>query len=126
MHERMLRVYTVALDFSLRHALLLSLTPLLLIAATIFLVGAVKKGSFPAQDTGLIWGRANSSATVPFADMVSRQRRITDMLMADPAVKAVGARLGSSRQGSSASFNIELKKSAMKAVATPPRTWSHV
>ncbi|MCL1530429.1 efflux RND transporter permease subunit [Xanthomonas nasturtii] len=110
MHERMLAVYTVALDFSLRHALLLSLTPLLLIAATIFLGGAVKKGSFPAQDTGLIWGRANSSATVSFADMVSRQRRIADMLMADPAVKTVGARLGSGRQGSSASFNIELKK----------------
>ncbi|NIK39430.1 multidrug efflux pump [Xanthomonas arboricola] len=110
MHERMLAVYTVALDFSLRHALLLSLTPLLLIAATVFLGGAVKKGSFPAQDTGLIWGRANSSATVSFADMVSRQRRITDMLMADPAVKTVGARLGSGRQGSSASFNIELKK----------------
>ncbi|WP_372361534.1 efflux RND transporter permease subunit [Xanthomonas sp. NCPPB 1325] len=110
MHERMLAVYTVALDFSLRHALLLSLTPLLLIAATIFLGGAVKKGSFPPQDTGLIWGRANSSATVSFADMVSRQRRITDMLMADPAVKTVGARLGSGRQGSSASFNIELKK----------------
>ncbi|UXA71392.1 efflux RND transporter permease subunit [Xanthomonas prunicola] len=110
MHERMLRVYTVALDFSLRHALLLSLTPLLLIAATIFLGSAVKKGSFPAQDTGLIWGRANSSATVSFADMVSRQRRITDMLMADPAVKTVGARLGSGRQGSSASFNIQLKK----------------
>ncbi|ATS22714.1 acriflavin resistance protein [Xanthomonas phaseoli pv. phaseoli] len=110
MHERMLRVYTVALDFSLRHALLLSLTPLLLIAATIFLGSAVKKGSFPAQDTGLIWGRANSSAAVSFADMVSRQRRITDMLMADPAVKTVGARLGSGRQGSSASFNIELKK----------------
>ncbi|ATS87653.1 acriflavin resistance protein [Xanthomonas citri pv. fuscans] len=110
MHERMLRVYTVALDFSLRHALLLSLTPLLLIAATLFLGSAVKKGSFPAQDTGLIWGRANSSAAVSFADMVSRQRRITDMLMADPAVKTVGARLGSGRQGSSASFNIELKK----------------
>ncbi|MBB5885885.1 efflux RND transporter permease subunit [Xanthomonas sp. LMG 8992] len=110
MHERMLRVYTVALDFSLRHALLLALTPLLLIAATVFLAGAVKKGSFPAQDTGLIWGRATSSATVSFADMVSRQRRITDMLMSDPAVKIVGARLGSSRQGSSASFNIELKR----------------
>ncbi|MCD0246604.1 efflux RND transporter permease subunit [Xanthomonas melonis] len=109
-HERMLRVYTVALDFSLRHALLLALTPLLLIVATVFLGGAVKKGSFPAQDTGLIWGRANSSATVSFADMVGRQRRITDMLMADPAVKTVGARLGSGRQGASASFNIELKK----------------
>ncbi|MBB4127432.1 multidrug efflux pump [Xanthomonas translucens] len=109
-HAGMLRVYTVALDFSLRHALLLALTPLLLIAATVFLAGAVKKGSFPAQDTGLIWGRASSSATVSFADMVKRQRRITDMLMADPAVKIVGARLGSSRQGSSASFNIELKR----------------
>ncbi|MEQ9728842.1 efflux RND transporter permease subunit, partial [Pseudomonas sp. WHRI 8822A] len=40
MHDRMLAVYTVALDFSLRHALLLSLTPLVLIAATIFLGGA--------------------------------------------------------------------------------------
>jgi len=109
-HAGMLRVYTVALDFSLRHALLLALTPLLLIAATVFLAGAVKKGSFPAQDTGLIWGRASSSATVSFADMVKRQRRITDMLMSDPAVKIVGARLGSSRQGSSASFNIELKR----------------
>ncbi|MFT4249279.1 MAG: efflux RND transporter permease subunit [Pseudomonas sp.] len=109
LHQRMLRVYTVALDFSLRHALLLSLTPLLLIGATVLLAGAVKKGSFPPQDTGLIWGRASSSATVSFADMSARQRRITDMLMADPAVKLVGVRLGSSRQGSSASFNIELK-----------------
>ncbi|KAG0732312.1 hypothetical protein G6F23_014443 [Rhizopus arrhizus] len=41
--------------------------------------------------------------------MVARQRRITDMLMADPAVKTVGVRLGSGRQGSSAQFNIELK-----------------
>ncbi|GHH55908.1 MULTISPECIES: efflux RND transporter permease subunit [Gammaproteobacteria] len=112
MHQRMLRVYTVALDFSLRHALLLSLTPLALIGATVFLFGAVKKGNFPPQDTGLVWGRASSSATVSFADMVERQRRITDMLMADPAVKIVGARLGSSRQGSSASFNIELKTRA--------------
>ncbi len=109
MHDRMLRTYTVCLDFSLRHALLLSLTPILLIVATVMLAGAVKKGSFPPQDTGLIWGRANSSATVSFEDMVNRQRRITDMLMADPAVKTVGVRLGSGRQGSSAQFNIELK-----------------
>jgi multidrug efflux pump len=108
-HDRMLRTYTVCLDFSLRHALLLSLTPILLIVATVMLGGAVKKGSFPAQDTGLIWGRANSSATVSFEDMVNRQRRITDMLMADPAVKTVGVRLGSGRQGSSAQFNIQLK-----------------
>ena len=112
MHEGMLRIYTVFLDFSLRHALLLSLTPLFLIGATVFLFGAVPKGSFPPQDTGLIWGRASSSATVSFADMAERQRRITDMLLADPAVKIVGVRLGSGRQGSSAQFNVELKSHA--------------
>ncbi|WP_045728490.1 efflux RND transporter permease subunit [Xanthomonas sp. GPE 39] len=110
MHTGMLRAYTVLLDFSLRHALLLALTPLLLIVATVLLLGTVKKGAFPEQDTGLIWGRATSSSTVSFADMLNRQRRITDMLMSDPSVKTVGVRLGSSRQGSSASFNIELKQ----------------
>src|SRR5690606_10966109 len=107
-HAGMLRFYTVALDFALRHALLLALTPLLLIAATFFLAGKVGKGSFPEQDTGLIWGRASSAATVSFHEMSERQRRLGDMLLADPAVKIVGARLGSSRQGSSAQFNIEL------------------
>ncbi|MCD9085613.1 efflux RND transporter permease subunit [Stenotrophomonas sp. SY1] len=109
LHTGMLRIYTVALDFSLRHCLLLSLTPLLLIGATFFLAGAVSKGSFPEQDTGLVWGRASSSATVSFQEMSERQRRLSDMFLADPAVKMVGARLGSSRQGSSAQFNIELK-----------------
>ncbi|HVI59475.1 MAG TPA: efflux RND transporter permease subunit [Luteimonas sp.] len=108
-HAGMLRVYVRALDFALRHALALAVTPLLMIVATFYLAGAVQKGSFPPQDTGLIWGRASSSATVSFADMVERQRRISDMLLADPAVKVVGVRLGSSRQGSSASFNIQLK-----------------
>ncbi|MCL7715486.1 efflux RND transporter permease subunit [Stenotrophomonas mori] len=108
-HAGMLRVYTVALDFSLRHCLLLALTPLLLIVATYVLAGSVRQGSFPEQDTGLVWGRANSSATVSFQEMSARQRRLADMFLADPAVKMVGSRLGSSRQGSSVQFNIELK-----------------
>jgi len=111
-HAGMLRVYTRALNFSLRHALLFSLTPLALIVATFFLFGAVKAGLFPAQDTGLIWGRANSSATVSFAESKQRLQRLTAMLMADPDVATVGSRLGSSRQGTSGSFNIDLKTRA--------------
>ena len=111
-HARMLRVYTRALDFSLRHVLLLSLTPLLLIVATFFLLGVVKTGLFPPQDTGLIWGRASSSATVSFAESEHRMQRLTAMLMADPDVATVGSRLGSSRQGTSGSFNIDLKTRA--------------
>ena len=113
MHAGMLRVYVRSLDFALRHALLLALTPLLLIVATFFLAGAVSKGSFPAQDTGLVWGRASAGATVSFADMVERQRRLTDMFLADPAVKVVGSRVGKGRfSGSNASFNIQLKTRA--------------
>ncbi|WP_049623909.1 efflux RND transporter permease subunit [Frateuria defendens] len=111
-HAGMLGAYRRALDFSLRHALALALTPLALIAATFFLGGLVKTGLFPAQDTGLIAGRATSGTTVSFQDMVERQRRLTDMLLADPAVKAVSSRLGSSRMGTSGSFNIELKTRA--------------
>ena len=111
-HARMLRGYTRALDFSLRHALLFSITPVALIVATFFLLGAVKTGLFPEQDTGLIWGRATSSATVSFDESKHRLERLTAMLMADPDVATVGSRLGSSRQGTSGSFNIDLKTRA--------------
>ncbi|HXD38597.1 MAG TPA: efflux RND transporter permease subunit, partial [Rhodanobacter sp.] len=111
-HAGMLRWYTRALGFSLRHALVLSLTPLLLIVATFFLFGVVKTGLFPPQDTGLIWGRASSSATVSFEQSRQRLQRLTEMLLADPDVASVGSRLGSSRQGTSGSFNIDLKTRA--------------
>ncbi len=111
-HAGLLRFYTRALDFSLRHALSFALTPLLLIVATFFLLNVVKTGLFPQQDTGLIWGRASSSATVSFAQSKERLQRLTDMLLADPDVATVGSRLGSSRQGTSGSFNIDLKTRA--------------
>ncbi len=112
MHGGMLRIYTRALDFSLRHALALSLTPLALIVLTFVLAGQVKGGLFPPQDTGLIHGFANSGATVSFNDMLKRQRRLVDMLLADPDVARVGSRLGTSRLGASGSFDIELKTHA--------------
>jgi multidrug efflux pump len=100
------------LNFSLRHALLLSLTPLVLIGVTIFLFGVVKTGLFPAQDTGLLSGRATSSATVSFGETINRLDRLTRMILADPDVKAVSSRLGTSRTGTSGSFNIELRTRA--------------
>ena len=111
-HERMLAIYTRALNFSLRHALAFSLTPLVLIVLTFVLGGMVKGGLFPPQDTGLIHGFANSGATISFQDMVKRQQRLVDMLLADPDVAAVGSRLGTSRRGASGSFDIQLKTRA--------------
>jgi multidrug efflux pump len=109
LHAGMAGVYRRSLDWSLRHALLLALTPLALIVATAFLFGAVKAGFFPPQDTGLIWARASAGSTLSFADMQERQQRVTQMLLADPAVEFVGASLGSNRHGISGSFSIQLK-----------------
>ena len=114
MHERMLKLYQVSLDFALRHALLLSLTPLILIGVTVAIVmsGQIKASLFPMQDTGLIRGRATSGATVSFQDAVSRQQRLIDMLLHDPDVAVVGSRLGSTRVGTAGTFDIELKTHA--------------
>ncbi len=111
-HAGMLGVYRRALDFSLRHALAFALTPLVLIGVTFYMFTVVKTGLFPQQDTGLIWGRATSSATVSFEQSRQRLQRLTAMLQADPDVATVGTRLGSSRQGASGSFNIDLKTRA--------------
>jgi multidrug efflux pump len=90
----------------------MAITPLVLVGVTFVLFGMVKGGFFPPQDTGLIGARATSSSTVSFGEMKVRQARLTQMLLDDPAVKAVGSRLGTSRTGSSGFFNIELKTMA--------------
>jgi multidrug efflux pump len=107
--DRLVGLYRRALDWSLRHALLMALTPLVLVGITFVLAGMVKGGFFPPQDTGLMAARATASSTVSFGEMKVRQARLTEMLLADPDVKSVGSRLGTSRTGSTGSFNIELK-----------------
>ncbi|HET7266912.1 MAG TPA: efflux RND transporter permease subunit [Oleiagrimonas sp.] len=108
-HVGMANRYRRALDFSLRHALLMALTPLALIFVTVFLFGVVKAGFFPPQDTGLIWGRVTAGATLSFADMKQRQQQVTRMLLADPAIEYVGSRLGSHHGSAAGSFSIQLK-----------------
>ncbi len=108
-HEGMLSVYRKGLEWALRHPGKMSLSPLILIVATVMLFMRIHAGLFPPQDTGLIWARASGGATLSFADMKARQERITQMFLADPAVEYVGASLGSGRHGSSGSFSIQLK-----------------
>ncbi|MDA3913064.1 efflux RND transporter permease subunit, partial [Oleiagrimonas sp.] len=108
-HAGMLAIYSRALAWALRHKALLSLSPLALIFVTGFLFTQIRGGFFPPQDSGLIWARASGGATLSFAQMKSRVERITQMIMADPAVQYVGASVGSGRHGSSGEFSIQLK-----------------
>ncbi len=109
-HAGMLAVYTRTLDWTLhRHPKLVALSPLLLLALTIFLFTRVHGTLFPPQDTGLIWGRASGGATMSFADLKARTATLMQLLRADPAVQDVGASIGTGRRGASGWFSIQLK-----------------
>src|SRR5699024_10588049 len=90
MQERMLGVYMRVLNRALRHPRLVSLQPLLLVVITVFLFKTISGSLFPPQDTGLIWARATAGSTLSFEDMTQRLQKVTDLLMADPAVEYVG------------------------------------
>ena len=109
-HAGMLRVYTVALDWSLhKHPRLMAWSPLVLLAFTIYLFHVLPGTDFPPQDTGLIWGRASGGVTMSFTDLEARTRALVKMLRQDPAVEYVGASVGTSRRGASGWFSIQLK-----------------
>ncbi|TAN08664.1 MAG: efflux RND transporter permease subunit [Rhodanobacteraceae bacterium] len=109
-HAGLLSAYRVTLDWTLhRHPRLMAWSPLLLLALTIFLFTKVSATNFPPQDTGLIWGRANGSATMSFTDLEARTKAIMQMIHDDPAVQYVGASIGSSSRGASGWFSIQLR-----------------
>ena len=111
-HAGMLDLYRRALDFSLRHSILMALQPIVLMIITFFLAGAVQKGLFPQQDTGMLNGRTNASADVSPDRMSAAQQKLAALVLKDPAVESVGSRLGGgwgSSGGASGQLYVSLK-----------------
>ncbi len=89
-----LRLYAATLDIALRFRWLMLLCTFATIGLTIWLYTVVPKGFFPTQDTGLIEGITIAGPEISFAAMAERQRAVVDVLLADPAVDAVGSTIG--------------------------------
>ncbi len=117
-HARMQATYARALDFSLRHPRLMALQPLVLVVITFFLAGAVSKGLFPQQDTGMLQGRTNASADVSPDRMSAAQQTLAALVLKDPAVDSVGSRLGGG-YGSTGGASGQLYVSLKPLVGTP-------
>ncbi|MGB0134504.1 efflux RND transporter permease subunit [Dokdonella sp.] len=94
MHAGMLNAYARALDWSLRHPRTMSLQPLVLVLLTIWLATFLKFGFVPEQDTGMIQGTTVASASISYDAMVELQRKVADVIAADPAVASLGSSLG--------------------------------
>jgi len=93
-YDRVIRVYGILLKWVLRHqtaTLFVTVGTLLL---TIYLYGAVPKGFFPVQDTGVLLGISEAPETVSFQAMAQRQRALADVILQDPDVVSLSSFIG--------------------------------
>ncbi len=86
--------YARTLAWALRWRKLMLLVTLGCAVATIVLYREVPKGFLPTQDTGLIQGSTLADPSTSFAAMSERQKRVVDVILADPAVESVGSTVG--------------------------------
>ncbi len=90
------RRYMKSLAWVLRWRWLALFTIPAIIAGIVVLWMVVPKGFLPIQDTGLLVGTTVASPDISFQAMTERQRKVVDVLLADPAVESVGSTIGAS------------------------------
>jgi hydrophobe/amphiphile efflux-1 (HAE1) family protein len=92
----MLAGYRRGLDFVFRHQLPTLLVTLGLMGLTGYLYTAIPKGFFPQQDTGFIFGIAETRQDASFAKTAGYVHQIAETLQSDPTVAAIVAFAGAS------------------------------
>jgi hydrophobe/amphiphile efflux-1 (HAE1) family protein len=92
----MLNGYDRGLRFVFRHQFWALLATLMLMVLTGYLYVTIPKGFFPQQDTGFIFGTAETRQDSSFAKMAAIMEQIADIARADPAASGVVAFAGAS------------------------------
>ncbi len=90
-YNALARGYQVSLDWSLRSRWLIILLTLGTMWATVVAFGAVKKGFMPTEDTSILLVRTEAAPDISFQAMVERQRRVAEIIRADPDVLYVNS-----------------------------------
>jgi len=107
--DKLLAGYTRGLDFVLRHQRPTLIVFLVTVATAGLLYAFVPKGFFPQQDIGVISGLSDGPQDISFDKMVAIQRKLLDVVAADPDVAAYGTGLGGSRPVNNGWVVISLK-----------------
>jgi multidrug efflux pump len=92
--DALLARYARSLAWALRWRKLMLLVTLGCAVGTVFLYREVPKGFLPIEDTGQLQGSTLADPSVSFGAMEARQKRVVDVLLADPAIEAVGSTVG--------------------------------
>ena len=88
------RFYERSLKWVLDHEYLVLLATLGVIVATVWFYFVVSWGLFPQQDTGQMTGTTEAGQDISFEAMSDKQEEVVKIVMADPAVQAVGSFFG--------------------------------
>jgi multidrug efflux pump len=86
MFDGILRIYSVALGWVLRHQFAVLLITIATACLSIYLFIGVPKGFFPQQDTGRIGGTVQAAQDISFDAMSRKMRRYVDIGIKDPNV----------------------------------------
>ena len=92
--ENIIAVYGRTLKFVLRFQTITMLVALATLVLTIFLYIVIPKGFFPTQDTGVIQGISQASASISFPAMEQKQQALARIVLEDPAVESLSSFIG--------------------------------
>jgi HAE1 family hydrophobic/amphiphilic exporter-1 len=97
-----LRGYEWALDKALAARALMLVITLATVAGTVWLYIAIPKGFFPIEDTGFLSGTVEAATDTSIPAMIERQKRVAEIVQADPAVAFINSTVGAGGRSSSA------------------------
>ena len=92
----LVELYRRSLAFALRERLATMIVFFATLIATVQLYITTPKGFFPQDDTGLLFGFVEAATDVSFPVMAELQQKAEKVVLADPAVEAVGSIIGGS------------------------------
>ena len=92
--NKVIGFYGRTLEFVLRYQTVTLLVALTTLVLTVLLYIIIPKGFFPTQDTGIIQGISQASASTSFEGMTRMQQGLVKVLLADPAVESLSSFIG--------------------------------
>nr|WP_294551829.1 multidrug efflux RND transporter permease subunit [uncultured Rhodopila sp.] len=92
--ESLVGGYRRTLDIALKFKFITLMVFFATVCTTGYLYYVIPKGFFPAQDTGVVFGTTEGAQDISFGQMSEIQRKLDEIVMADPDTEGFGATVG--------------------------------
>jgi HAE1 family hydrophobic/amphiphilic exporter-1 len=89
-----LNAYQWTLDKVIAYKAVMLIITFATIIGTVWLYFAIPKGFFPREDTSFVLATTEAQSDISFAAMAERQRKVADIIRADPAVAYANSTVG--------------------------------